>query len=140
MKMKSEMELFLKILEEKEIKTWRVEEGEKDYYVVLGMGMENTNFHLAAIFSKDEHTVALRIYDFIHVTEDQMPMALLGCNTFNKNKKWVRFYVDKDGDIVVANDMIVDELTAGEEVFELMMRMAFNADEAYKEINKVIGA
>lgn len=136
--MKSEMELFLKNLKDKGLEPSKVDETDDEYAVTLGMGMKNTNFCLLAIFEKDGHTVALRIYDFIHVTEDQLPTALLSCNKINKSKRWVKLYVDDDGDIIVEDDLIVDEQTAGEEVFELMAKMSIIADQAFKEINKAI--
>lgn len=136
--MKSEMDLFLRNLQEKGLTALRVEERENEYVVTLGMGMRNTNFHVFAIFEKNDHKVSLRIFDFIHVTEDQMPAALLCCNNINKSKKWVKLYIDDDGDIIVEDDLIVDEHTAGEEVFELVARMSIIADQAFKEINKAI--
>lgn len=72
------------------------------------------------------------------MTEDQLPTTLLSCNKINKSKRWVKLYVDDDGDIIVEDDLIVDEQTAGEEVFELMAKMSIIADQAFKEINKAI--
>lgn len=135
--MKSEMELFLKKLKEEDFHA-KTDERDDKYVISVGLGGKNTNFHIHVVFDKDDHSVALRMFDFVHVTDEQKPVALLWCNSINKEKRWFKFYVDDDGDVIVENDMIVDEQTAGEEVFELMIRMAIVADEAYKDINKAI--
>ena len=62
------------------------------------------------------------------------------CNTLNAKKRWVKFCIDDDMEIVVADDAVIDEVTAGEEVLELVMRMAVNIDDAYPVINKAIWA
>ena len=52
----------------------------------------------------------------------------------------MKFCIDDDMDIVVADDAVIDEVTAGEEVLELVMRMAAIIDDAYPVINKAIWA
>ena len=90
--------------------------------------------------SPNGRSVGIRCFDFIQIKENQFPQALMCCNTLNAKKRWVKFCIDDDMDIVVADDAVIDEVTAGEEVLELVMRMAAIIDDAYPVINKAIWA
>ena len=53
----------------------------------------------------------------------------------------MKFYVDPDDKKVsVEDDAIVSEGTAGEEIVELVLRMAAIADKAYPDLNRAIWA
>lgn len=108
--------------------------------VRLGFKLENAKMTLLVVFDPEGKSVAIRCFDFIQIKENQFPQALMCCNTLNVEKRWVKFCIDDDMDIIVEDDAVIDEVTAGEEVLELVMRMAAIIDDAYPVINKAIWA
>ena len=133
----TEAKLFLDELEKKEMHGSLIDESENKNIVRVGFSMKATKIEILVIFEPDGH-IGIRCFDFMKVTEDQFPAALMCCNDLNKGMRWVKFYIDDDGDINLEDDAILDPNSAGEEVFELVMRMAIIADEAYPTINKAI--
>ena len=128
---------FIEALEKRDMKYLTVTENENYTAVPVGIRLNNTNVEIVSIFDNDNHTVAVRCFGFIKVNEEQFPKALLCCNKLNKEVRWVKFYVD-DGDINIDDDALVYGDTAGEEVLELVFRMAGIAEDAYPKINKAI--
>ena len=57
--------------------------------------------------------------------------GMVACNDMNKKYRWVKFYVDKDSDIVVSTDAYIDEITCGDECLRLVGRIVDITDEAY---------
>ncbi len=57
-------------------------------------------------------------------------------NAENAKYRWIKFYVDDDNDIRAEMDAVLDLDTAGDECFELMLRMCDIVDDAYVEIQK----
>ena len=106
--------------------------------IPLGFNLKQYKVRILVFFFDDNNTVAIRCFDFLSVNEDQFPKALVCCNDLNRTKRWVKFYIDDDLDICIEDDAIVDEMTAGQEVLELVMRMVAIADDAYPIMNKAI--
>lgn len=132
-------ELFLQELKERDLKHLDVREVDDVTIIPLGFHLKNTRVEINTAF-KPDNSVALRCYGFLKVNEEQFPQALLCCNSLNQKMRWVKFYVDEDMDVNLEDDAIVDDVTGGKEVFELVMRMAAIADEAYPELNRAIWA
>ena len=132
-------ELFLQELKERDLKHSDVREYDDATVITLGFHLKNTRVEINTVFKTDD-SVALRCYGFLRVNEEQFPQALLCCNSLNQKMRWVKFYVDEDMDVNLEDDAIVDDVTGGKEVFELVMRMAAIADEAYPELNRAIWA
>ncbi len=132
-------ELFLEELKERDLKHMDVREVDDVTIIPLGFHLKNTRVEINTVF-KPDNSVALRCYGFLKVNEEQFPQALLCCNSLNQKMRWVKFYVDEDMDVNLEDDAIVDDVTGGKEVFELVMRMAAIADEAYPELNRAIWA
>ena len=98
--------------------------------------MKNTNIKVNFIF--EDEKVGIRCYSLLKVNEDQFASALICCNELNCKKRWVKFCIDEDFDVNIEDDAIVSLSTAGEEVFELLIRLCMIADEAYPVLNKAI--
>ena len=62
--------------------------------------------------------------------------ALKVCNELNNDYRWVKFYLDNDGDVVVTLDATLDLVSSGEECVELLGRVVSIVDEAYPKIAK----
>ena len=88
--------------------------------------------------TNDNNNVAIRCFGFLKVNESQFPKALLCCNELNQKMRWVKFYIGDEGEINIEDDAIVDNITAGSELLQLVMRMASIADDAYPIINRAI--
>ena len=67
---------------------------------------------------------------------DKYGKALVVCNSMNDKFRWAKFFLNSDKDVVVQEDAVVEEATAGEELFELIVRMLNIMDEAYPEFMK----
>ena len=141
--MKQIVQEFLATLERKGFKHHDIiEDSENDMVIVpMGFQLENTMFTISVYFENDASHVALRCFDLLKVNDQQFAQAVLCCNDLNKNVRWVKFYVDPDDNKVsVEDDAIVNEGTAGEEIVELVLRMAAIADNAYPDLNRAIWA
>ena len=131
-------ELFLKELESQNLPHLPIIETEGRTVIPLGYKLKNTRVEIKTMFTEGDNSVAIRCFGFLKVNEDQFPQALLCCNRLNKKMRWVKFYIDEELDVNLEDDAIVDDETGGKEVFDLVMRMAAIADEAYPELNRAI--
>ena len=59
---------------------------------------------------------------FESIPAEKVPDMLVVCNQINAKYKWLKFYVDKDNDIMVEDDAIVTPDNAADECFELLAR------------------
>lgn len=74
------------------------------------------------------------------VPEDKIAEAVFACNELNCRYKWVTFYVDRDGDVVLHDDAILSTSDADEEAFELLVRILKIGDEVRPTLMKAIYA
>ena len=74
------------------------------------------------------------------VPADKLTDLIFACNELNSQYKWVTFYIDKDKDIIVHDDAILNVDTAAEEAFELLLRMLDITNDAKPVIMKAIYA
>ena len=107
---------------------------------VLLLNWTGDNLNTIGIFIDLEHAddgkVCFKCYSIGKFKDDMFAKGLLTCNSMNAKYRWVRFYVDKDYDVVVDMDAIVDDDTGCEECHELMLRMVNIVDEAYADFMK----
>lgn len=137
--MRQEAEAYIKLMDEKGVR--------HDDIVILKSGkfdvetrwdLDETTVAVRAVFDDDGHTVAVRCFRLAHAKEDRFIDVLKICNELNNRFRWVKFVIDKDNDINVEIDCIVNEETAGEVVLELVQRLCSIVDEAYPELMKTI--
>ena len=74
------------------------------------------------------------------IPEDKVADLIFLCNELNCEYKWVTYYVDKDNDLVMHDDAIVDVDSADEECFELLVRMLKISEDIKPRIMKAIYA
>ena len=91
-------------------------------------------------FSGDKGTY-LSIYEvYESVPKEKVSDVIFACNDLNVQYKWVTFYVDKDNDIVLHLDAILEPSTAADEAFELLVRLLKMGDDAKPVLMKAIYA
>ena len=62
------------------------------------------------------------------------------CNRCNARYRWVKFYIDDDGDVVADADATLRETCDGTECTEIVMRMADIVDETYEDFMRATWA
>ena len=125
-----------KHLDKKEIKYKRI----NDKTLRIAYSGDNLDtIPINVIFDEDgDPYVALRCWDITKFKGSKRERGIMVCNELNNRFRWVKFSVDKDDDIVAANDAHVDLFTAGEEILMLVRRMVNIVDEAYPEFMKAV--
>ena len=58
----------------------------------------------------------------------------------NAHYRWIKFYLDKDSDIVADCDAYIDADTCGKECMSLVRRMVNITDEAYPTFARAMWA
>lgn len=114
---------------------------DKDEHVVrVSYSGDNLNtIPVYVFFDQDgDGIVTLRCWDIVKIPEDKMAKALITCNEMNKRFRWVKFYVDKDRDIMAEMDAVVDMQTVGAECVQLVKRTVNIIDDAYPEFMRVV--
>ena len=89
------------------------------------------------IFDKDgEGLVALRCWSFGSIPSNAREYMLERCNKLNAEYRWVKFYIDNDGNLSVGMDAVVDIDSVGKECVQLVKRMVSIYDDAYPTLIK----
>jgi hypothetical protein len=60
------------------------------------------------------------------------------CNELNKEFRWLKFYLDKDADIIASLDTYIDDNTCGFFCLDLVKRSVSIIDEAYPQIARAM--
>ena len=110
-----------------------------DNRVIISYRGDNTNdIDIHVIFDSDgDPLVALRCWSFGGTDPAKRLEYLECCNSLNTTYRWVKFYIDKDGDIAVSDDAVVDDDSAGPEVIQLVRRMVGIYDDAFIPLMRV---
>ncbi len=135
--MNASAKAYIDTLESKGLK-YDVDERDDAIIVSCGMQAKNTSVRVRAIIDDDGTHVGIRCYGFASVPENKFANALLTCNDCNNKYRWVKFVIDSDLDVNAEDDAIVSPDTAGDEIFELLLRMIGIVDDVYPEFMKSI--
>lgn len=94
-------------------------------------GEHLTSIPIYVYFDEGEHPiVTVKCWDIINY-ENHMELAMRVCNDLNAQYQWVKFYVDKDADIVAEIDAYVEEQNCGANVATLIRRLVRMVDDAH---------
>ena len=126
-------ELFIANLESKHL-TYDVKELGDETLVAFPYDGRRTNF----VFAGDQGDHAQMQTIIERVPDDKFIDVVLACNQINAEFRYVKFAVDKDNDVMVFTDAILDPSTAGEECFELLIRSLKIISDAKPIIMKAI--
>ena len=72
--------------------------------------------------------------------KDKEAKGIIACNEMNAHYRWIKFYLDKDSDIVADCDAYIDAATCGKECLSLVRRMVNITDEAYPTFARAMWA
>ena len=126
-------QLFMEDLEAKELK-YSFKEVNDDIVVSFPYDGKFTNF----VFSGTDGCYVSMYTVFESCPADKVQDMLVLCNSLNAKYKWLKFYVDKDSDIMVEDDAIVTADNAAAECFELLARRINILKEVKPEIMRLI--
>ena len=73
-------------------------------------------------------------------SDEKYANAIVLCNQFNKEYRWVKLFVDDERTVVAKADAIVDFSSVGAECSEMVNRMVNLIDEAYPGFMKLMWA
>ena len=79
------------------------------------------------------HLVALSLGKF---EGSRLERGLELCNDILRRKRWVRPYIDDDGDLDFDADMFIGGSTAASDTFELVQAMVSIIDDVYPDIQR----
>ena len=105
-------------------------------------GLKNKGtLEILIVFDDDDRAVAIRGMDVSSAPEEKWPQLFKICSELNYKYRWVKFCIQKGRKQVSAeDDAVITPETAGEEVYELIIRMVRIVDQAYPEIMRGIWA
>jgi len=132
---------FVRVLEEKEVKYTffpSEEEGRPEVIRINYTGKNGNNMTFLYFFDADGKTLSVKIVDLCKVTTEKLMDMYVTVNEINAQYRWVKLYIDKDNDIPVEGDAIVDNLTAGDECFEILLRFLSISNDIYPRLMKVL--
>ena len=90
------------------------------------------------IFSGPDGCYVTMLTHFENVPAEKLADMYAVCNSLNAHYKWLKFYVDKDNDLMIDDDAIVSEESAADECFELLIRRFNIIKDAKPEIMRGI--
>ena len=106
--------------------------------LLMGFKMDNREpLRVITFFSEKGDSCKIRAYDVAKFPAEKLNKVYEICNDLNTEFSWIKFYVDKSGNTITADDDAVIQLDGcGEEVFRCCIQMAAIVDRAYPEIMK----
>lgn len=113
-------------------------EAKDDNVITSSWTIGSGKITVACIFDDDNKSVRLVGMKYITITDNEWGSAVLRCNELNEQYRWVKFYVDKDNDILLQVDAVIQIDSCADVTFELLNRMLSIAEEAYPTILKAI--
>ena len=106
--------------------------------VTVGWEREMTQYDVSLFFFEDGKSLTLRIFRLFTVPVDKRLDILEQMNTFNRDYRWVKFFVDKENRASLQIDAIADEETSGKIPLELMLRTNTIIDSTYPAFMHII--
>lgn len=124
-----------------ESKNFKHEAVEEKNYIRTGVGgLKNKgNINITIFFDDNDRTVAVRSFEYCSFPAEKKSAMYEICSKLNYEYRWIKFYVEEsDNTIALADDVIVQLDTCGDEIWEIIVRLSSIADEAYPQIMKAI--
>lgn len=125
-------QLIVKTFKEKEIR-FRVEQLGRQEEIRAGFQVDCGPFVTVRFISlDDDNDVAVRVLGIVGgVPKEKRPRVLEACNEINRDRRFLKFVLDRDGDVNVEYDFLMraDDCCIGEmacEVFALTMHIIDN--------------
>ncbi len=108
--------------------------------IKTGFKAENKQgIELLLIFDDSNDSMAIRSFEYVSFPANKIEKMYEVCSKMNKQYRWIKFYVDEnDNTITLGDDAVIQLDTAGDEAWELIVRMVSIGDEAYPEFMKAL--
>lgn len=126
---------FINELDSREL-TYKYDENEDNQIVAIGFD----KFTLLCIFSGENGNYFTIFTDYVNCEKEKSLDVIIALNQLNSTYKWAKFYLDKDNDVIIDTDAIIDEETGGDECFELVARFVNIIKDANNDIMRAIYA
>lgn len=121
--------LFMRYMDRNNVKYTDVKE---NVVKVVYTGDNLKTIPIYVFFDADgDPLVSLKCWEIANFKDEKMAAGVIACNQLNCKYRWVKFYLDKDSDVVGQIDAYVDEETGGSECLSLVKRMVNIIDESY---------
>ncbi|MCD8087835.1 MAG: YbjN domain-containing protein [Oscillospiraceae bacterium] len=129
--------LFMEYMDDKGIKYKNV----KDFVVqVTYSGDHLKTIPVYVFFDKDgDPMVSFKCWEIANFKE-KPEKGVATCNDLNAEYRWVKFYIDKDSDVICQADAYVDEESCGEICRKMVSRVVNISDDAYPVLMKALWA
>ena len=134
---------FIRTLEEKEVVfTHFPLEGERttETVKISCTGNHNNEISFFFFFDSDGRTVNVKAFEICKPEEEKLMNMYVVINQIHCDYRWVKFFIDGENEVTFSGDAIVNEATAGEECFELLIRYISIIDEVYPTLMKAMWA
>ena len=127
------MQDFVNYMENNNIK---YTEQKENVLKVVYSGDNLDTISIFVIFDDDgDPVVQYKCWDIANF-KNKIEEAMTVCNELNNEYRWIKFYVDDDGDIIAAMDAFIDVDDCGEMCMYYFRRMLGIVDDAYPKIAK----
>ena len=107
--------------------------GDNSEIIETGLGgFDNiSSVRVIFFFDDNEHSVHLIAPQIVKVPESKKANIYRLINEINQKYRWVKFYMNSEGNVMIDADCILDMETCGQECLEIMQRTADIANDAY---------
>lgn len=131
---------FANAMDARGLKYDRITDFERPFFKVNFGGGDFAFNHLCIniVFDSDGESAQFVTGAVVSVPTEKTAQMLLAINKNNCNFRWVKFYLDKDNDVICEADAILDASGGGKECVEVVMRMASIVDDAYGDYMRAI--
>lgn len=102
--------------------------------VFNGENLQTIPVHV--IFDEDGDAV-FRCWNIANF-KDKMPAGLVACNKLNTKYRWMKFYIDKDYDLIASIDTTMIEENTGNVCMVSLSRMISIIDDSYPIFMKAL--
>ena len=117
------------------------DETESSSQVWLQFGIKNGgSYRIRFISTDDDNDVAVRVFSMATVDAGQQGKILPVLNKLNAKYRFVKFVMDKDGDINLEYDYLLRCPDPAASAKEVIIRIVKIVDEAYPEIMRAMWA
>lgn len=101
---------------------------------------KQTTINFSIFFDTDGYSATVRAVRLFPAPIDKKLQLLEDINNCNKQYRWVKYYIDDEGDVNLQIDALINEETSGEIIVELIRKAVSIIDETYPTFMRTIWA
>lgn len=132
--------IFTELSKDSNLKVF-TEETDDSSRVWLQFGLESGGSYRIRFISKDnDNDVAVRVFGLTNVDDAQRAKVLPFLNEMNAQYRFIRFVLDKDNDVNIEYDYLVDCPDPAASARELIIRIVRIIDDVYPQLMRAIWA